>query len=187
MSKKNKTADAAETKPAETVAAREDMPPPAEEAAAEPEDKDAKIAALEARVAELTTALDAMRAEAEARAADCEDPEKVAAAEAERKEREAAEAVDEAIKAGRVRAAARDEWLKVARSSVEQFAKLTSGLRAFPAARQAKAGESAARHTDSAAAARAIDPKDPYVVALRAAGLSDSKIASKISARSKEI
>lgn len=185
MPKPKKSADAAEAKPAETVA-REDMPPAEAEVETEVEveDKDAKIAALEARVAELTGALDAMRAEAEARAMEGEDPEKVAAAEAERKEREAVTAVDDAIKAGRVAAAVREKWLAVARSSVEQFAELTAGLRAFPAARQAKAGETKARHAPAPAE---LDPTDPLVVAMRGAGIPDDRIASRIAARSKEI
>lgn len=142
----------------------------------------AEKAALELRVAELSAQVDALRAEAEARAMPpAEDPEKMAEEEKAKAERAAVDAVDLAVKEGRILASTREKWLTVARASgADAFRDLTKGLRAFPGARQSKPAETIVSQ-------RALDKDDPYVRALRAAGLTETKIAARLAARSKEI
>lgn len=166
-----------ETKPAETTpkeAARagemevesEDgsMPPPAtlEEAMAQIEQLSATVSALQAELA--------ARSETPA-----EDPKKV---EAER-EKAAVEAVERALKEGRIRPEAREQWLKVARSDVGHFDKMTAGARVIPT-KQTKGAP-------TEGTLRSFDPNDPYVKTMRAAGVSDAVIKRHLAKRTTEI
>lgn len=160
---------------------REDEPeePRAEEAP--PEDKDAKIAELEAKVADLTAQLEALMAESEARADGMPSEEELAEKEAAEREARAAEAVEAAIARGNLSASTREKWIPVARSRTpEEFAAMVKNLRAFPA-RQAKPAEAAK------VSLRMLDKTDPFVVAMRAAGVSETEIERRIAARAKEI
>lgn len=161
--------DAAVTKAAELEVETET------EAPAE-DDKDKMIAELQARVAELSSQLEAMMAEAEARAAaDAETSTKKAAADAAAREAEIQNALDVAIRDGRILAASRARFEKVARDhGVESFRSLISGLRAIPTRQTAARAE--------APKPAALDPKDPRVVAMRGAGMTDNAIAAHLAA-----
>jgi hypothetical protein len=154
----------------------------------EPMDKDARIAELEAVVAELQAQLEAsraegsaLRAEAEARSASAPDPVELAARAEELAAAEAASTVDTAIREGRVLAVARERWIAVVRAGgADRFRELISGMRAVPVSRQSKAKE-------KGDVVRLLDKSDPTVVAMRAAGIPDNKIAARLAARAKEV
>ena len=93
---------------------------------------------------------------------------------------EAASTVDTAIREGRVLAVARERWIAVVRAGgADRFRELISGMRAVPV-RQSKAKE-------KGDVVRLLDKSDPTVVAMRAAGIPDSKIAARLAARAKEV
>lgn len=180
---KSKTKAAAVTEPTEptepVVAERADEPSDAPPADAAP-DKDALLAELEAKVAELQAQVDALLADAEMRAAAEPSEEDLAAKAQAEREAVASELVEDAIARGKIYPATRDAWMSVARSDPEKFTQLTKNLRAVPQ-RQAKPAEAIKT------SARMLDKKDPYVVAMRAAGVADAEIERRLAARAKEI
>ena len=175
---------AVEEKPA-PEAVRAEAPPVAEEPSGEVSvDKDAMIAELEAKIAELTAQVDAMRSEMEARAAEAPTEEEAAKEAEAKREAEIKTALDTAEAEGRILKSTREGWEKVARASgIAVFTKLTAGLRSIPTRQVLKRGEA----SPTPATKRALDKNDPYVVAMRAAGLSDEKIAARLAANVKEI
>lgn len=171
-------------KPAETVETVAKAAPPApapemelEVEAPEAEDKDAKIAELQARVVELSAQLDAMMAEAEARASTSEeDMAKEAAAKEAARESAIQTALDTAIREGRILAASRARFEKVARDhGVDSFLALVKGLRAVPQRQSVK--------REAPTAKPALDPNHPTVVAMRSAGLADHVIEARMASQ----
>ena len=178
MSKKSPKPAPIETKTEETpVVARADgeaPPPPAEET----ETRTAPATLEEAMVVieQLNATIAAMQSELESRSAPAEDTEEKMAA---KREADAVAAVDRAIADKRIAPAAKDAWLKVARGDVGHFETIAKTLRAVPE-RQTKGAA-----TDGSL--RPFDGKDPYVKAMRDAGVSDETIRRTLAARTADI
>lgn len=148
------------------VAPKADPPSAAPAAPSPEEDKDAVIAALRSELEAAKAQIEALMAEAAASMPSEE--ERVAAAL-----KSAEGIVDAAVRAGTVAPSARAKWVDVVVKSGEQvFKDLTRGMRARPVERQVKGPE--------AAPAARLDPKDPTVMAMRAANISDATIAKNL-------
>lgn len=139
----------------------------------------AKIAELEARLAEMSAAMDGSEEleAAKSRAATLEakvgflEAELAAArSQVESPEVKAAKAVDAAIAAGHVAPTSREKALVLAKAGLDEFLSVVSSQRVVPVVKQAKPNES------QASKSTAVDPADPLVQMLRSAGLSDEGI-----------
>lgn len=165
MDEKDKTVTEAamppdEKKPEEMAAA--DAPAPSvEELQAQIAEKDATIAALQAE-------LEALKGES----MDARESEAALA------EKRAVDAVDTAISGGVIRKAAREQWLTLARSSLERFREMTAGMKAAPVGRVTREVESQRIETVD----EMSEQEAHLATMLRAGGLPDAKVKQKIAA-----
>jgi len=90
--------------------------------------------------------------------------------------------VDDDVRAGRLLPAERDTYRALAAKDPETYRKITATRRAIPGGTSTRV---AARHETKSAPASgdALDPKDPVVRTMRAAGLSDERIRRALAKR----
>lgn len=172
------TAPAAEQATEQAAEAQTAEAPVVEEPSGEmsPEDALAKIAELEAKLA----AAEAAASEMSARLAEMPVEDEAAKAEAAR-EAACVRVVDEAIGVGRIAPASREKWLAVARGSLDAA---KAALASIPARsrRVVQPGESAS--SVERRAEMVMDEAEQHLaMQLRAGGMSEEKIKSKIEAR----
>lgn len=163
--------------------ARAEEPPkeePEMEKAAAEEPAAESIEALKARIEELEAQVAALLADAEARAEMAPSEEELEA----KLEIERANLVDSMVRSGHILRKTRDLWLDVARKSgIDSARTMMESLRSVPK-RQTGGGEAV---TSATTKVTVLDSRDPYVIGMRAAGVSDEKIKTRLAARNKEV
>jgi len=168
----------------ETVDSREDILNRAEvasnpDAAADAADDAGQDADLASRVAQLEAIVAALSAQNEAL--------QQAAKAGPSREQLAQAAVAKAIRDGRVARSAEAQWLKVATlSGVEEFEKLTRGMRAIPQSQVAARGEAEPRVAGVNGGEPATSTSE-LEACMRAAGVSEAGIKRALSARKGEV
>lgn len=160
----------------EEASARAELPLTAPAAMrAQREKQRQRVAVLEAQLAALTAERDEL-------AGGVESDE----ARAEREQRDAEAAVDEAIKAKKILVSARPHWLAVAKTAgPEAFKTMVAPLRAVGSgtSQLKSAGEAKPRVATKPRAAQPAGKKSVLETALRAAGISESRIQQELAQR----